>query len=161
MSCLLQQHDVFYMVRMGEHVHGLYGGNAVSRAEPLDVPRLGGGIATYIDNAVGGGGENRLDHVGVHPGTGRVGDDDFRPAVPFNELRSQDIFHVSCIECRIANAINGRIDFCIFDGFGDILDADDLLGLPGYEVGYGAGARIKVIDRLLAGQVCQFACRFV
>jgi hypothetical protein len=46
-----QQHDVLHMLRMREHVDGLYGGDAVLWVEEGQVAGLRGGVAAHVDNA--------------------------------------------------------------------------------------------------------------
>ena len=63
----------------------------------------------------------------------------------FNEVVGKDILHVACIEQRVVNMVNLRVHLRVLNGFGHILDADDLTCLSCYEVGNGSRARVEVV----------------
>ena len=114
------------MVCMWEHIDGLYGGDAILHIEQLQVARLCGGIAAYVNNTLRLCKQDDVDYILVHAGTRRVGDDDIGTAVLVDEILCQHILHVACKEEGVGDAIDLRIYFGVFDGFGYILDADDL-----------------------------------
>ncbi|OAV63841.1 hypothetical protein Barb4_04673 [Bacteroidales bacterium Barb4] len=97
----------------------------------------------------------------MHTGAGRVGDDNVRATVAVNEGFVQKVFHIASVEKGVCDAVQGGVYFGIFDGFGNVFDADHLTGLTGDEVGDGAGAGVKVIDKFAAGQSGELAGNFV
>ena len=74
------------MGRMGEHINGLHGSHLVLGVEVLQVAGLRGGVAADIDDALRGGPEDSLHHVGVHTGTWGVGDDYVGTTVRLDEV---------------------------------------------------------------------------
>ena len=82
----------------------------------------------------------------MHAGTWRVGDDNVRPAVFLNERVIQNVLHVAGIEQGVLNAVDFAVHLGVLNSLGHILDADDLTGLPGHEVGDGARAGVEVVD---------------
>ena len=90
---------------VGEHVNGLYGDYFVAGVEQGKVAGLGGGVAADIDDALGVGIEYDLYDVGVHAGTGRVGDDDIGMTVLTDEVVGEDVFHVAGIEQGVGDAV--------------------------------------------------------
>ena len=137
---------------VGEHVDGLDSGDTVVHVQVVQVAGLGGRIARDVDNALGGSSEDGLYHVGVHAGTGWVGDDDVRTAVLGNEVVGEDVFHVAGKEQGIVDAVDLGIDFCILDSLGYIFYTNDFAGLAGHEIGDGAGAGVEVVDDFPAPQ---------
>ena len=117
---------------MGEHVDGLYLLYAVLLVQQLQVAGLGG----------------RVD-VRVHAGPWRVGDNDVRTSVLGDKLVRQDVFHVAGKEQCVLNAVDLGVDLGVLDGFGHILDADDLPCLSCHEVGDGPRAGIQVLNQRL------------
>ena len=71
---------------MGEHVDGLDSGNTVVGVEVVEVTGLCGRVAGDVDDALGSSTEDGLDDVGMHAGTGWVGDDHVRTAVLGDEV---------------------------------------------------------------------------
>ena len=130
------------MLGVGEHVHGLYTNHAVLSIKELQITCLGSRIATYIDNAVGIGKQNRIYHILVHTGTWRVCDDDIWAAMLLYEFTVQDILHISGIEQGVVYTVQFRVHLGILYRFGHILYANYLTRLLGYEVGYGACASV-------------------
>ena len=94
------------MRRVGEHIHGLHLDDLILLVQILQVASLRGGIARYINDAVGGCTKNGLHNVGMHTGTWGVGDDDIGASVLGNEVVGEDVLHVSSIEQRVADAVN-------------------------------------------------------
>ena len=132
---------------VGEHVDGLDGCDAVVGIEVVQVAGLGGGIARDVDDATGSGIENRLDDIGVHAGTGRIGDDDVRASVLGDKLVGEYVLHIAGIEQGVGDAVDVGVDLGILDGLGDVFDANDLTGLTGHEIGDGACAGREVVDQ--------------
>ena len=81
----------------------------------------------------------------MHAGTGWVGDDDIGTSMLSYELVAQHILHIAGIEKGVVDAVDLGVDLSILNGFRDVLDADDLTGLTGHEVGNGASAGVKVV----------------
>ena len=146
---------------VGEHVDRLHGDHLVGGVEVGQVAGLRGGVATDIDDAARACAEDGLHHVGVHAGTWRVGDEHVGSAVQGDELIGEDVFHVSGKEQGVVDAVDAGVFLGIVDGFGHILDADDLPGLSCHEIGDGAGAGVEVINQFAAGEGRQFACHGV
>ena len=94
------------MRRVGEHIHGLHLDDLILLVQILQVASLRGGIARYIDDAVGGCTKNGFHYIWVHASTWRVGDDDIRTAVLCDEIVGEDVFHVAGIEQGVADAVN-------------------------------------------------------
>ncbi len=145
------------MWRMWEHIHGLHLNNLIGYVKILQVTSLCGWVARYIDNAVGGGVENCLYHIGVHAGAGRVGDDDIWTSMLCNEIICQDVFHIASIEQSVLDAVDFGVDLRILDGFGYILNANDLLGFLSYEVCDCACTSVKVVDQLATCKTSKLA----
>lgn len=68
-----QLHHVLDMVRMGEHVHGLHGLDAIIGVEQRQVARLRGRVAAHIDDPLGCGTQDHPDDrfVDARPRAGR------------------------------------------------------------------------------------------
>ena len=94
---------------MWEHVNGLHGYYLVCRVEEAEVACLCGGIAADVYYAPRTGVENNLYHVRMHAGTWWVGDDDIRASVLLDEGIGKKVFHVACIEERVADAVELRV----------------------------------------------------
>ena len=120
---------------MWEHIHGLYCHYAVVCIHVVQVAGLSGGIAGYIDDALGGCTQDGLNDVRVHTGSWGVGDNDIGPSVLGDEVVSQDVLHVAGKEQRVVDAVCLRVNLCILDGFRYIFYTDYLAGLTGYEIG--------------------------
>ena len=82
-----------------------------------------------------------------------------------DKLVSENIFHVARIErCLVIQAIEFGIDFGIRDGFGHILDADDVTRLACHEIGDRSRAGVKIVYQLPAreaGEVAGHLIKFV
>ena len=52
---MLQQDDVFHVMRVREHIYGLNSHDLVVGVHDAQVPGLSSGVATYVHNAVGSG----------------------------------------------------------------------------------------------------------
>ena len=141
-----EEDDILYMRCVGEHVDGLYGHDLVVGIEILEIACLGGGVAADVDDAAGSGTEDGLHHVGVHACPWRVGDDDVGTTMTGDEVVGEDVFHVAGVEEGVVDVVQTGVLLGIFDGLGNILDADDLTGLTGHEVGNGARASVEVVD---------------
>ena len=135
------------MLRVGEHIHGLDLRYTVGAVKHGEVARLGGGIATDIHDTLRLGAEDSGDHILVHTGTRRVGDDNIRAAVLMQESVVEHIFHVAGKEQSVRYAVDLGVDLGILDSLGHILDTDDLPRLPRNEIGNRAGAGVEVIDQ--------------
>ena len=112
----------------------------------MQVARLCGGIAGDIDDALGGGAKDGLHHVRVHAGTRRVGDDHVGTAMLGDEVVGEDVLHVTGEEKGVGDAVNLGVHLGILDGLGHVLDADDLTGPTGHEVGNGTRTRVEVVN---------------
>ena len=134
------------MLRVWEHIHRLDLGYTVGAVKHGEVARLGGGIATDIHDTLRLGAEDSGDHILVHTGTRRVGDDNIRAAVLMQESVVEHIFHVAGKEQSVRYAVDLGVDLGILDCLGHILDTDDLPRLPRNEIGYRAGAGVEVVD---------------
>ena len=139
---------------MWEHVDRLDDTQVVVLAEYLQIACLCSGVAADVDDALGLGSEDGLHHVGMHAGARRVGDDDVGPPMLLEEVVVEDVLHVACEEERVVNAVDLRVHLRILDGFRHVLDADDLTGLAGHEVGDGARAGVEVVDERQCPSFC-------
>ena len=86
------------MVCMWKHIYRLYGCYLIFFIEQLQVARLSGWIATYVNNTFGLGKENDNSHIGLHGGTRWVGNDDIRTAILIDEILGQNVFQVNAAE---------------------------------------------------------------
>ena len=68
-----EQHNIFHMRRMGEHVHGLYSSYTVSAVKGSKVACLRSGVTAYIYYAARCSAEYCVCHILMHSGTWRVG----------------------------------------------------------------------------------------
>ena len=141
-----EQHDIFDVRGVGEHVDGLHSLHTVIGVEQRQVAGLRGGVATDVDDAAGRGVKDDVDHVGVHAGARRVGDDDVGPAMSADEVVGEDLTHVAGVELGVGDAVDAAVDLGILDGFGHVFNADDLRRLARDEVGDGAGTGVEVVD---------------
>ncbi len=141
------------MLGVGEHVDGLDATDVVGLVEELKVACLGGRVAAYIYYLTRARGEELTNHLLVHAGTRRIGDDDVGTSVEGDKLLGEDFRHVAYEKLGIGYIVDLRVETGVLDGFGHILDADDLAATVGEELGYGAGAGVEVIDRLVAMEV--------
>ena len=135
---------------MWEHVDGLHATDAVVLSEHFKVAGLRGRIARHVYDALWSCIHNGFNDVGMHAGTGWVGDDHVRPAMPCDELIGQDVLHVACIEQGVVDVVQSRVDLGILNGLGNVFYADDLMGHAGHEIGNGACSCVEVVDE---GQV--------
>ena len=87
----------------------------------------------------------------MHSGTRRVRDDYVGVTVATDKLFVQHVFHVSCVEYRVVDIVESRIDFGIFNSLRDVFDAYDFLGITGHEVGNGSGSGVEVVHGLISG----------
>lgn len=71
-----------------------------------------------------------------------------------NEIVGEDVLHIASIEKSVVDVVYLAIHLCILDSLRHIFDADNLASLASHEVGYGAGAGIEVVDKLIA---CELA----
>ena len=140
------------MMRMREHIDRLYLLDGIFHGEQAQVACLCRRVAAHINDTFRLGKEDRVDHVVMHAGTGRVCDDNIRTAVLVDEILCQDVFHVSGIEQCIFDLVQCGVDFGVFDCFGHIFDADHFLCLAGDEVGDRAGSGLQVVNHFVSGQ---------
>ena len=110
---------VLHVVRVGEHVDGLYRFDAVGAVHERQVARLRGGIAAHVDDPLGGGAQDDVDHGLVDPRARRIEDDDVGAAVGGHERVVEHRLHVAGVEARVADAVERRIDLRVVDRFGD------------------------------------------
>ena len=115
------------MLRVREHVDRLHGHHLVGLVKQLKVTGLGGGIAADIHDFPGTDFQQLFDDAFSHACTRRVGDDEIRTAVGFDEIVSEDLGHVACVERAILYAIDFGIHLGILNGFLNILNANDFL----------------------------------
>ena len=127
---------------MREHIHWLHFLHLVKRVEQLQVSRLGGRIATHIYNALGGGIHYHLHHIGMHTGAWRVGDYHVGTPMTCDKIIGEDVLHISGKERGVINSIDCRVDLCVLNSLGHILDTYHLTGLAGYKVGYSSCASV-------------------
>ena len=152
-----EENDVLDVRGVGKHVDGLDGGNTVVGIEVVQVAGLCGRVARDVDDTLGGCPENGFYHIGMHAGTGRIGDDDIRTTMFGDEIVGKDILHVAGIEKGVGDAVDLGVDFCILDGLWDVFDANHLSGLARHEIGDGAGAGIEIVDNFSAFQPRELA----
>ena len=152
-----EENDVLDVRGVGKHVDGLDGGNTVVGIEVVQVAGLCGRVARDVDDTLGGCPENGFYHIGMHAGTGRIGDDDIRTTMFGDEIVGKDILHVAGIEKGVGDAVDLGVDLRILDGLWDVLDANHLSGLARHEIGDGAGAGIEVVDNFSALQPRELA----
>ena len=149
------------MVRVRKHVHRLHARNPIFWVQKVQIPCLGCWIATHIDDSQGIGKQDGLDHVVVHAGPWRIGDDDFGTTMFGDKFLVENIFHVACKKERIADVVDLRIDFGILDRFLHIFYPDDPFCIVGNEIGDGAGAGVEVVNQFGAGEAGKFARHLV
>ena len=134
------------MCCVGEHVHGLDVEDVVVVGEDGEVAGLGGGVAAHIYHPLRGAGQEDAGDVGMDAGTRRVEHHDVGLSV-FRDKRSvQHIFHVAGKEFRIVDAVYGRVDLGVGDGFGHILDAHDFACQRREEQRNRSRASVEVIN---------------
>lgn len=90
---------------MREHIHRLYGCHLIVCVQSLQVTSLRGRVTRHIDDTLWSCLQYGLYHVGVHTGTGWVGDDDIRTTMLRDKLICQDVLHVPCVEQGIVNMV--------------------------------------------------------
>ena len=132
---------------MRKHVNRLHGNYPIGAIKHLKVTGLCGRVATDIYNAVGRSVQNGLHNIWVHTGTRRVGDDDVGPTMFIDKLLIEHIFHITGKEQGVVNVVDLRINFRIFDGFGNVFYAYHLVGLSSHEISNGTCARVEIIDK--------------
>ena len=74
------------MMGVWEHIDRLHALHTILRIEQRQVARLCSRIATHIDDAPGQGKQNGLDHIVVHTGAGRVGNNHIGAAMLGDKL---------------------------------------------------------------------------
>ena len=127
---------------MWEHVHWLDFHHLVVNIQQLEVTCLCGWVAADIHDAAWCCKEDGVNHILMHAGTWRVGDDDIRTSMRLDELFVEDVLHVSCIEERVGDAVDFRIHLRILDGFWHIFDANDLTRLTSHKIGNRTRSRV-------------------
>ena len=130
------------MLRVGKHIYRLHFLNAIGGIEHGEVSSLRGRVATDINDTPGFGAKDSGNDILMHAGAWRVGDDDVGTAVLSKEGIVEYIFHIAGEEQGVRDAVDLRVDLGILNGFGHILDADDLPRLAGNEVGDSACAGV-------------------
>ena len=140
--------DIFYVLRVGKHIHRLHGGDLVFCTQDAQVAGLGGRIAADVHDPVGFRIEDDTGDVRMDAGPRRVQDDDVRVSVLRNEGRGEDIFHVAGEEGAVRDSVHAGIAFCILDRVFHVFDADDFRRLLGNELRDGARSGVQVVDRL-------------
>ena len=156
-----QQHYVLNMGCVGEHIDWLDMGDMVVGIEQLQVASLGGRVAADIDDALGVGIHDDLDNVWMHACSWWVGDDDIWTTMLCDEVVSEYVFHVACIEEGVVDTIELGVYLGILDGIFYVLYAYDLLCLASHEIGDGACACIEVIDEFVACERGEISCYLV
>lgn len=114
---------------MREHIYRLNVGHLVLGVQEGRSAGLGSRITADINQRVGLGIKNDLHHILMHAGARRVYYHHVGAAMMLDKFVSQDVLHIACVEKSVVQSVDRRVDFCIFDGFLDILDTDDLTGV--------------------------------
>ena len=154
-------HDVFHVVRVGEHIDGLHRFDAVVGVEQRQVAGLRGGVAAHVDDPPGRGAQEDFDHRFIDARTRRIENHDIGTAVRGHERIVEHRLHVPGVEARVADAVQLGVDLRVGDGLGDILDAHHPVAARGAEVGDGARAGVEVVKRLAGLQVREIAGHLV
>ncbi len=135
---------------MWEHIYRLHGHHLESSIEQLQVSRLCSRITTYIDQALRACIKNDIYYIGVHSCTWRIRHNDIWLSMLFDEVISENVFHISRKERSVLNFVDLAVYLCVFDGLLDILYANDTLCLTCDEVRYRARTRVKIIKQRLS-----------
>ena len=146
LAASFEQYDVFDVGSVGEHVNGLDFCHFVVGVHQAEVAGLGGWIAADIDDTLRLGIQYGLHHIGMHTGTGWVGNDDVGSAVFGYEVVGQDVLHISGKKLCVTDAVNLRVYLRIFYGLWNIFYADYLRCLFCNKVGYSACTGVEVVD---------------
>ena len=93
------------MLRVGEHVDGLYATNIILGRQKTKVAGLRGGVATDVYNLSWRCRQQLGDNTFMHSGTRRVGDDHIRSAIRLDELGREHLSHIASIEHSIVEAV--------------------------------------------------------
>jgi hypothetical protein len=91
----IEAHNVFHVMRVGEHVDRLNGCDLVFGVEQSQIAGLCGRIAADIDDASWFGPQYDVDHIGVHSGAGRIHYHHVGTPVLGDEGVGEHIFHVA------------------------------------------------------------------
>ena len=102
----LEQHHVFYMWRMREHVYGLDSRHTIVTVKCGKVACLCRRVTAYVHNAARRGAQNGIRYVLMHSCTWRIGYYYVRSAVFGYELVIKNIFHVTCIEYGVVYTVD-------------------------------------------------------
>ena len=97
----------------------------------------------------------------MHSGARRVNYHYLRLAVFPDEVGSEHILHVACIEAAVGDSVGLSIDVGVVNGFLDIFNADDFRGFGRNELRYGSCSGVEVVNHLAAFQCRQIPCRRV
>ena len=97
------------MLRVREHVHGLYTCYLVLLTEQGEVAGLCGRITAHIHNALRGNVQQLFHYLLVHAGTWWVSDDNVGCAVLFDEISGEHLSHVTGKETGVGDAVQLRV----------------------------------------------------
>ena len=126
---------IFNMMGMGEHVNRLYLPYLIFDIKHRQIACLCRRITADIDNALRCGIQYHVYNILVHSGARRVDNHHIRMPVFLHKTVGKHIFHVTCIEKRVFNAIHLGIQLGILDSFRHVFDTHHLTGLAGNEIG--------------------------
>ena len=149
------------MMRMREHIYRLHGSNLILGIEQLEIAGLCSRVTAYVHNAARLCKEQHIDYIVMHSGTWRVGNDDIRTAMLVDEILRKDVLHIAGLEQGILDTVDLRIDLCILNSLGHILDTHYLAGTAGYEVGNGTCSGIKVVHQFVSCKTGKVACYLI
>ena len=141
-SCFFQANNIFYMVRVWEHIDGFYGFYLVICRKQLQIPGLRGRVAAHINYALRIGKKNGFYHIGMHPCPWGIRNDDIWSSMLGDKFFREHILHVTGKERGILNSVEFRIDSSILYGIFNIFNANNLFAHPCNEVGNGSCSRV-------------------
>lgn len=69
--------------------------------------------------------EDGFNHIGMHSCAGWIYNHHIGMSMFVDKVEIEHIFHVAK-KRSVGNVVDGRVNFCIFNGFGYVFDADHL-----------------------------------
>ena len=111
---------------MREHIDRLYSLNIIFFMKESKIPSLSRRITAHIHNAFRGSIKNHFNDIIVHTCSWGINYHYIRTPMLRDEIRSQNILHVTGIKFSIFQFVDRGIDFCILDCFRNIFNSYDM-----------------------------------